>query len=197
MAHIRNEELYHQLLEGAIDSFVRKGYAATRLADVAAAADVTRGPLYYYFSNKAELYQAAAVYLIAEIKENYDRILQLDRPVIQVLRDDYEYCLQSRLRTRFFAQPSDDKSIPDISSQWNMFSKWLIQRKYEVLNAAKARGELRPGCNVADAVTSIYVFFHGMNEVSAMAEKVDGFSQSMLENSTEYFLNMMKASYLA
>lgn len=197
MAQIRNEELYHKLLESAIDSFVRKGYAATRLADVAAEADVTRGPLYYYFSNKAELYQAAAEYLIAELKENYDRILVIDQPVLQVLREDYEYCLKSRLRARFFSQPSEDKSIPDISGQWNAFSTWLIQRKYEVLNAAKARGELRPGCNVADIITFIYVFFHGMDDVSTMAQTVKGFSQSMLANSTEYFLNMLKESYLA
>src|SRR5690606_16924851 len=42
----------------ALDLFVERGYAATRLEDVAARAGVSKGTLYLYFTNKEELFKA-------------------------------------------------------------------------------------------------------------------------------------------
>ena len=44
------------ILEAALTVFSQKGYHATRLADIANAADVTRGAIYHHFDNKAKLY---------------------------------------------------------------------------------------------------------------------------------------------
>jgi AcrR family transcriptional regulator len=46
------------LLAAALDLFVERGYAATRLDDVAARAGVSKGTLYLYFTNKEELFKA-------------------------------------------------------------------------------------------------------------------------------------------
>jgi TetR/AcrR family transcriptional regulator, acrAB operon repressor len=45
-----------RLLKAALVVFSRKGYAATRLEDIADEAGVTRGAIYHHFGNKAELY---------------------------------------------------------------------------------------------------------------------------------------------
>jgi AcrR family transcriptional regulator len=47
-----------EILAAALASFVERGYAATRLEDVARRAGVTKGTLYLYFPNKAELFKA-------------------------------------------------------------------------------------------------------------------------------------------
>ncbi|MCA9965186.1 MAG: TetR family transcriptional regulator [Anaerolineales bacterium] len=44
------------ILEAALSVFSQKGYHATRLADIANAANVTRGAIYHHFENKAKLY---------------------------------------------------------------------------------------------------------------------------------------------
>ncbi|AOF81187.1 bacterial regulatory s, tetR family protein [Methyloversatilis sp. RAC08] len=46
------------LVACALDLFVEKGYAATRLEDVALAAGVSKGTLYLYFDSKAALFAA-------------------------------------------------------------------------------------------------------------------------------------------
>ena len=46
------------LLDAATESFARKGYARTALADVAAAAQVTRGAVYHHFADKQALFEA-------------------------------------------------------------------------------------------------------------------------------------------
>lgn len=47
-----------ELLDAALELFVDKGYAATRLEDVAARAGVSKGTLYLYYANKEELLKA-------------------------------------------------------------------------------------------------------------------------------------------
>lgn len=46
-----------ELVAAALDLFVDRGYAATRLEDVAAAAGVSKGTVYLYFANKEELFK--------------------------------------------------------------------------------------------------------------------------------------------
>jgi AcrR family transcriptional regulator len=47
-----------ELLAAALDVFVARGYAGTRLDDVAQRAGVSKGTLYLYFENKQELFKA-------------------------------------------------------------------------------------------------------------------------------------------
>lgn len=64
-----------EILDAALTVFVAKGYAATRLDDVAAAAGVSKGLLYRYFDNKAELFKAMVrQMLVSTIRNAGDRI---------------------------------------------------------------------------------------------------------------------------
>lgn len=54
----RKDARPQELLAAALDLFVERGYAATRLEDVAARAGVSKGTLYLYFTNKEELFKA-------------------------------------------------------------------------------------------------------------------------------------------
>ena len=47
-----------ELLAAALNLFVERGYANTRLEDVAARAGVSKGTLYLYYANKEELFKA-------------------------------------------------------------------------------------------------------------------------------------------
>jgi AcrR family transcriptional regulator len=54
----RKEARPSELLAAALELFVDKGFAATRLEDVAACAGVSKGTLYLYFENKEALFKA-------------------------------------------------------------------------------------------------------------------------------------------
>lgn len=54
----RKDARPQELLSAALDLFVERGYAATRLEDVAVRAGVSKGTLYLYFTNKEELFKA-------------------------------------------------------------------------------------------------------------------------------------------
>jgi len=52
------QETRNQILEAAQKAFYERGVSRTTLADIAALAGVTRGAIYWHFSNKADLVQA-------------------------------------------------------------------------------------------------------------------------------------------
>lgn len=54
----RKEARPSELLDAALGLFVEKGFAATRLEDVAAHAGVSKGTLYLYYENKEALFKA-------------------------------------------------------------------------------------------------------------------------------------------
>ena len=54
----RKESRPGELLEAALELFIERGFAATRLEDVASRAGVSKGTLYLYFKSKEELFKA-------------------------------------------------------------------------------------------------------------------------------------------
>src|SRR5688500_12124271 len=53
-------ETRHRILDTAARVFLKKGTARTSLDDIAAAAGVTRGAIYWHFKNKIDLFDAMA-----------------------------------------------------------------------------------------------------------------------------------------
>jgi AcrR family transcriptional regulator len=54
----RKEARPGELLQAALALFVEKGFAATKVEDVARLAGVSKGTLFLYFSSKEELFKA-------------------------------------------------------------------------------------------------------------------------------------------
>jgi len=83
----RKEERPAQLLAAALGLFVERGYAATRLDDVAARAGVSKGTLYLYFENKEELFKAVVrENIVARISQAREMARQFDGPRDELLR---------------------------------------------------------------------------------------------------------------
>ena len=71
------------LLREARIAFAERGYADTATEDVVARAGVTRGALYYHFTDKAGLFEAVLEVVLLEI---YGRIKQSAEPVAGAFR---------------------------------------------------------------------------------------------------------------
>jgi TetR/AcrR family transcriptional regulator len=62
----RKQDRPGELLEAALDLFVEKGYAATRVEEVAARAGVSKGTLFLYFPSKEDLFKAVVRVSVVE-----------------------------------------------------------------------------------------------------------------------------------
>src|SRR5690606_2224532 len=81
-----------ELLAAALDLFVEKGFAATRVDEVAARAGVSKGTLFLYFPSKEELFKAVVRENIAgRFVEWDDELASFDGTSSELLR----YCFRS------------------------------------------------------------------------------------------------------
>jgi len=87
----RKESRPSELLAAALEVFVGKGYAGTRLEEVAARAGVSKGTLYLYFQSKEELFKAV-------VRENIVRNIDEARAEIAGFQGNSEDLLRYVLR---------------------------------------------------------------------------------------------------
>jgi AcrR family transcriptional regulator len=73
--HRRKEARPGEILGAALTCFAERGFAATRLDDVAQRAGVTKGTLYLYFPNKEELFKAVVAQGLVPILERGEALL--------------------------------------------------------------------------------------------------------------------------
>ncbi|MCP4149205.1 MAG: TetR family transcriptional regulator [bacterium] len=74
------------VLEAAITVFSRKGYAQTSLLEVAKEAGMTRGAIYWHFSNKHQLLATIIDELDKEIKERILKIVEVEKSALEKTR---------------------------------------------------------------------------------------------------------------
>ena len=75
-----------QLLEAALQVFSRNGYAGTTLDDIAREAGVTRGAIYWHFSNKADLYNTLVGEVSSRVVPLVEQATEGGGTVLEILR---------------------------------------------------------------------------------------------------------------
>ena len=72
----RKDARPEEIVAAALEEFVERGFAATRLADVARRAGVTKGTLYLYFESKEALFRAVVRQTIVPVIAKGESIAQ-------------------------------------------------------------------------------------------------------------------------
>jgi AcrR family transcriptional regulator len=138
-----------EIVAAGLACFAKRGFAATRLEDVAKRAGVTKGTLYLYFPNKEELFKAVVRQaVVANIVRGEALVAHSSEPAPVVL-DQLIARLQAAMVAPASAIPkiviAEAGNFPDIA---RFYLKEVIQRGLglfrRVLKAGIARGELRP-----------------------------------------------------
>lgn len=84
----RKQDRPQELLAAALQLFVERGYAATRLEDVAAQAGVSKGTLYLYFDSKESLFKSVVrAHMLPLLNEAQARVDSHDGHSADLLRE--------------------------------------------------------------------------------------------------------------
>lgn len=149
----RPEDRGPEIARAALDLFVTKGFAATKLEDVARAAGVSKGLPYLYFKSKEELFKAVIVEAIGEplIRAN-DRVDAFDGTTEDLLRDlvaKFREFAESPLGGVIKLILAEAGNFPDVArfycSNFDLRGRELFAK---VLRRGIARGEFRPVSDV-------------------------------------------------
>jgi len=87
LVQIKKPDIKQAILEGAFTSFSRNGYAATSIADIAAAANITASNVYVYFPSKLHiLYDIYRPWLTDQLLKLQKSIRRLRSPRLRMRR---------------------------------------------------------------------------------------------------------------
>ncbi|MFZ2321745.1 MAG: TetR family transcriptional regulator [Pseudomonas sp.] len=160
-----------QILEAAEQAFHQRGMAHTTLAEIAAIAGVTRGAIYWHFSNKADLVQA----LLDTLHEPLDELAKASESEDEV---DPLGCLRLLL-IKLFEQLALDAKIRRINEilihkceftdamcdlrQQRQSAYLTCSARIELsLGNAVHRGQLPANLNIPRAVISLHGYIDGI-----------------------------------
>lgn len=158
------------LLNAGLEVFSRKGYAATRVEDIARQADVTIGAFYHHFGGKSNLYIALvekgdaktnqlAQQVIAEGGTPATVLRRLLVRLLQFLEKDPEYRAVVAL---FMNKTETVPELADISEQSLAGRRRLAQYLANLIEQGVEAGEFRSSFSPEDAALALLGFINGM-----------------------------------
>lgn len=165
------QETRNQILEAAQRAFHERGVARTTLADIAAMAGVTRGAIYWHFSNKADLFQAMLDSLhepldaLARASENQDELDPLGcmrRLLIQLLQQVELDPKVRRVNEILFHKCEFTDEMGDLRRQRQTAMLECNVRIELSLSNAVNRGQLPENLDTVRAAITLHAFIDGM-----------------------------------
>lgn len=146
----RPEDRPQEITEAAFEAFAEKGYAATRVEEVAKRAGVSKGLLYLYFKTKEELFKAVVRSFVSpKLKALTEAIESSDGPVEDFLRGPFLAFARSlpRSRVRYLLRLmiAEGHKHPDLTRWYweNVVSEGIAALRL-LIRRGVDRGELRP-----------------------------------------------------
>ncbi|HTT79952.1 MAG TPA: TetR/AcrR family transcriptional regulator [Stellaceae bacterium] len=156
----RKAERPAEIIAAALHSFAERGYAATRLDDVARRAGVTKGTLYLYFPNKAELFKAVVNQAVVPSLERGEALLaSADLPAAHLLAELMRGWADTALSPAGAIPKimvAEAGNFPDLA---RFYREEIVDRGMalfrHVLQIGIARGEFRAVADLDNAVRCI------------------------------------------
>lgn len=155
-----------EIIRAAAEVFDRRGYAAATMAEIIAAAGVTKGAVYFHFASKEELAQAVVTEQSewldtqAELAPGFQAVIDATMTYARALLDDVVIRATVRLVIEHgtFDNPNSAPYLADITT-----ARYLIVRAQEA-------GDLLPGLDpnvVAETITAAFTGIQLTSQVLA------------------------------
>lgn len=148
-----------ELTAAALELFVERGYAATRLEDVAAAAGVSKGTLYLYFDCKESLFKAVVrAGLLPALAEGEKLVAEFRGSSAELLREVGNGMWQQIGAQRIGGIPklifAEARNFPEIA---RFYHEEVIQRGTAMVRSVIERGMASGEFRRVDAEAMVYV----------------------------------------
>lgn len=162
-----SEERRPQIIEAAIQVFIRKGYRKTTMPDIARQAGLSVGGVYWYFKSKAEIVQAILSQLFQSDLQSLTILADEAAPAADRLRTFAHRYLETYhqlawldpIGIHFYAEAPHDADVCGFIQQYLAhYRKALVT----LIEQGIARSEFRP-VNPQDAANALIALEEGLS----------------------------------
>ena len=168
-----NAELTRQrIIDAARQVFLERGVSRTSMEQIAAAAGVTRGAVYWHFSNKTELFSVMREQVFLPLIDRMDDNLQLENnedPLAQI-----EVFLNGTIQALNESQTTREtyeimmikceyvEEFSEVLKQILNNCDGIIQKLEQLYQRAKNKSQLRGSQDPAELALDTHLFFSGL-----------------------------------
>ncbi|GAB4330679.1 MAG: multidrug efflux transporter transcriptional repressor AcrR [Calditrichia bacterium] len=193
----QSEQNRRHILEVALRMFGEKGFSACRLEDIAQAAGVTRGAIYWHFKNKIDLFIQLFTEKVRDFYEQFLPLTELDLPPLERIRNLLHYIVK-RLN-----EDPDMRAIALL--QYNIeWTQEVHQKLVEAFNSlkideikplvklveeAKEKRDIKPNRSTLAVVAMIRLFIHGI--AHTILDELEKISVAQVEEAVDEFVDML------
>ena len=158
------------LLDAAEQVFFDQGFASTSLEDVARAASVTRGAIYWHFKNKFDLFAAMVERVRLPIEsladgaacESQDPLGQLRELIVRILRETATNARRRRVLTIVFHRCELVGDAGGMDTRQRLAFMDCTRRIEQSLGKAVAGGQLPANLDAQRAALALHAYVTGL-----------------------------------
>ena len=147
----RSEDRPGEICAAALEVFAEKGFAAARLDEIAKRAGVSKGTLYLYFQDKADLFRAVirdtVAPRVAAVRELADKLELPFAQIVPLFLANFAE-MATRLPVGAVAKIviGESRNFPDLAKIWHdQVASGALSALEQLIQRAQDRGEVRPG----------------------------------------------------
>jgi len=188
------------ILKASLKVFSTKGYARSRLEDVAKEAGVTRGAIYWHFDNKAKLYSSAVIESVSGYQERLTEILLSDLsplPKIRTLMKEWLVTLEEDEAYRTLVEMTltkteFDEQVSEGVKDWFGFVDRVQQAMVDLVREGIGAGEIDSHADPELTALALISYLNGIEEtwfIQSMSNGARRFSPAgMADDFIEFIL---------
>ncbi len=186
-----------RIIESAINEFAKKGYAATRMEDIAKKAGISRSPLYYHFNSKKDLFDEVFDIYCRKLEEAeeaaykmdgsfFDRLYRCIVDSIQVMDADIGK-LSNNLQ-------SHKEELEKSCQRYELMHRRSKELKIRMYTEAVKSGELVQDCDPEMLYDLSFLIFRGAMARKGSADFIK-YDNERIECVVKEFVEMVRNYY--
>lgn len=190
------EKTRQAVLEAALDVFSEKGYAKTTFDEIAARAGFTKGAVYWYFRNKADLVAALIIEYMQRkemqvsqvIADGYhlDDLCKCFQMWAQLSQNDLRY---AKFNKFILCQMEWSESVlARVDKSLLELKNFHLEKINKILVECEKNGELKDGVDI-DRVTHIIIASYMGIMFSALSKRFDYDAVEMVQMGLGYLID--------
>jgi AcrR family transcriptional regulator len=154
-----------RILLAAEEEFCRRGFTAANMDAIAGAVGLTKGAIFWHYKSKSDLFKAVMKRAVERVKSIFQEafsdenrnVIEKCRNVIKRVGKDKAFDVFMVLSDAGNAGGFPQDALDEFSKEISEIFKDALQ----ILETAKARGELKPDANVHDILAALTLFMSG------------------------------------
>ncbi|MFP4975928.1 TetR/AcrR family transcriptional regulator [Paenibacillus sp. CN-4] len=165
-----------QVLEAAAKSFSLFGYKATTMDQVARIANVGKGTIYTFFTNKEELFDEILLDVLVEMKEIAEREVRRDKPFFDNLHRVLDALLQFRSKHELFIKLSQENrefGTPQAQEGLDKIENAVLGYLEREVEHAIKQGEIKPCDAKVVSLVMLRLYMVLTTELNKLHEPLD------------------------